>query len=133
MSYQIAIPKNRKAAARFIGKVRRRLQEMLADEPEISRTEIADVIGVHRSVITRQLNGHADMSLGRVAEIAWAAGYRPTFDLIKIEKGERHNAQEVVAPAKQAVTPAVYLATTSSSSETVDVLPAQPKVLVGVQ
>lgn len=131
MSYQIAVPKNRKAAARFIGKVRRQLQEMLAAEEDISRSEIANAIGVHRSVITRQLNGRADMSLGRVAEIAWAAGYRPTFDLIKLEGGGMRNLPEVVAPAKISAVPAVYHS--SSSTDSVGVVSVRPKVLVGVQ
>ena len=81
MSFQIALPGNRRAAARYIGRVRRALQEALVGAPEIKRTDIADSLGVHRSVITRQLNGKADMSLGRVAEIAWALGYEPEFKL----------------------------------------------------
>src|SRR3546814_4253388 len=81
MSFQIVIPNHRRAATRFIGKVRRTLQEALANSPGIRRTDLADGIGVHRSVITRQLNGKKDMSLGRVAELAWAMGYEPEFIL----------------------------------------------------
>lgn len=84
MSYQITLAPNRKAAARFVGKVRRRLQRGLADNPTVTRAQIARELGVHRSVVTRQLQGHADMSLGRAAELAWAMGYRPKFDLEKV-------------------------------------------------
>src|SRR3546814_4037359 len=81
MSFQIVIPNHRRAATRFIGKVRRTLQVALANSPGIRRTDLADGIGVHRSVITRQLNGKKDMSLGRVAELAWAMGYEQEFIL----------------------------------------------------
>lgn len=102
MSFQIAIPKSRKIAGRFIGRVRRELQCMLASEPEISRSQVADAIGVHRSVITKQLNGTADLSLGRVAEIAWAAGYRPKIELVKIENTGCENRPVPVVPAMRA-------------------------------
>jgi hypothetical protein len=100
MSYRIATPKSRKAATRFVGKVRRQLQKALADNPDITRTQIADAIGVHRSVITRQLNGHADMSLGRVAEIAWATGFRPQFGLEALDPCIGSNRPRVIAPAR---------------------------------
>lgn len=88
MSYQITLAPNRKAAARFIGKVRRRLQRGLAENPNVTRSQIARELGVHRSVITRQLQGHADMSLGRAAELAWAMGYRSKFELEKVGGGD---------------------------------------------
>ncbi len=101
MSFQIAIPQNRRAAARFVGKVRRALQEALSDNPDVKRTDIADTLGVHRSVITRQLNGKKDMSLGRVAELAWAMGYSPKLVLEPINSGEPSNFPKLPIPAKQ--------------------------------
>ena len=99
MSFQIAIPQNRRAAARFIGKVRRTLQRALADNPDIKRTEIADAIGVHRAVITRQLGGKKDISLGRVAELAWAMGYEPVFSLKRSSHDEGTNLPNPSPPA----------------------------------
>lgn len=98
MSFQIGITPNRRASTRFIGKVRRALIQLLADNNDVSRTQIADAIGVHRSVITRQLNGHADMNVGRIAEIAWALGYRPVIDFEKIGMPEGANVFADVAP-----------------------------------
>lgn len=135
MSFQIAIPKNRKSAARFVGRVRRSLVRMIADEPEVSQSQIADAIGVHRSVISRQLKGQADMNIGRVAEIAWAAGYRPSFGLEKVEAVDGANW----------VPPVVKIAETAAYSDAATVsLPAEvgaeavaqdvnPRVLVKVQ
>ena len=99
MSFQIAIAPNRRAATRFIGKVRRGLRRALADKPEISRSQVAESIGVHRSVITKQLNGHADMSLGRVAEIAWAMGLKPSLTFNPIELADGSNLKVTSPPA----------------------------------
>lgn len=100
MSFQIALSSNRRAAGRFVGKVRRRLQRAFAENPEVTQTAIADSLGVHRSVINRQLRGHADMTLGRVAELAWALGFEPEFDLIKIEAQAGENEAPPIPGAR---------------------------------
>jgi plasmid maintenance system antidote protein VapI len=78
MSFQISIPPNRQAAARFVGSVRRALLKALM-ESKISQSDIARALGVHRSVIHRELKGYQDITLGRAAELAWALGKRATF------------------------------------------------------
>lgn len=82
-SFQLSVSPHRRAAARFVSKVHRRLQKAYAQSPEVTQTAIAGALGVHRSVINRQLRGRKDMTLGRVAELAWALGYEADFDLIK--------------------------------------------------
>lgn len=82
-SFRLSVSPHRRAAARFVNKVHRCLQKAYAQSPEITQTAIANALGVHRSVINRQLRGQKDMSLGRVAELAWAMGYEPEFDLVK--------------------------------------------------
>ena len=82
-SFQLSITPRRRAAARFVAKVRQAIQKAYADSPEIRQTDIANKLEVHRSVINRQLNGRKDMSVARVAEIAWALGYEPVFELEK--------------------------------------------------
>lgn len=103
MSFQIAIRPNRRAAARYVGKVRRALQKAFADNPDITRKAVADEIGVDKSVITRQLNGHADMSLGRVGEIAYALGYEADFSLKRRQVSAGDNKPLQVAPVKAKV------------------------------
>lgn len=64
--------------------VRRTIQKALAEEEKkrgLKQTDIARAIGVHRSVINRELKGRKDITLGRVAELAWAMGRVPVFDL----------------------------------------------------
>lgn len=106
-SFQLSVSPHRRAAARFVDRVRRALQKAYAEEPEISQTNIANALGVHRSVINRQLRGYKDITLSRVAELAWALGREPCFDLIvpAIADGANHmptipGAQGVIAPTR---------------------------------
>ena len=123
MSFQIAVEPNNRAAARFVGKVRRVLVSLLADHPDVSRKQVADAIGVHRSVITRQLNGHADISVGRIAEIAWALGYRPVIEFEKIGGADGCNLPTAVAPAYRAV---VVQSSQTSSNEVMNLSGPSP-------
>ena len=85
-SFQISITPSRRAAGRFIGAVRRTIQRALVEEQEksgLTQSEIARLIGVHRSVINRELNGRKDITLGRVAELAWAMGRRPELKFVE--------------------------------------------------
>jgi transcriptional regulator with XRE-family HTH domain len=46
-----------------------------------TQSDLARSIGVHRSVINRELRGQKDITLGRVAELAYALGRKPYFEL----------------------------------------------------
>src|SRR5690349_21278019 len=83
-SLQITITPDKRAAARFVGKVRRAIQKAYIEEQRksgVSQSDIARALGVHRSVINRELKGFKDLTLGRVAQLAWALGRAPTFSL----------------------------------------------------
>lgn len=85
-SFQISLTPSRRAATRFIGSVRRALQKALVDEGKksgLTQAEVARRIGVHRSIINRELRGVENLSLGRVAELAWAMGRKPTLELVE--------------------------------------------------
>ena len=76
-SFRISITASRRAAARFVTGVRRKILLSLEQENAkrgLKQTDIARTIGVHRSVINRELRGKKDITLGRVAEIASAMG-----------------------------------------------------------
>lgn len=85
-SFQLSLTPHRRAAARFVDSVHRRLKKAYADRPEVSQTQIAEQLGVHRSVISRQLRGRENMTLSRVAELAWTLGYEPNFDLVDVDE-----------------------------------------------
>jgi plasmid maintenance system antidote protein VapI len=98
-SFQIAIEPNRRAAARFVGQVRRSIQKAFAEEQKkrgLSQADIARAIGVNRSVINRELKGFKDITLGRVAELAWVLGRVPAFDL---DRQIAAIGQNIAAPA----------------------------------
>jgi plasmid maintenance system antidote protein VapI len=82
-SFQLSVPANRKAASRFIDRVHRKLQKAFASKPHITQTQIAASLGVHRSVINRQLRGHQDMTVGRIGELAWALGLEAELVLLE--------------------------------------------------
>jgi transcriptional regulator with XRE-family HTH domain len=91
-SFQITVSPSRRAAGRFVSHVRRAIQRALEEEHQksgLTQSDIARAIGVHRSVINRELRGQKDFTLGRLAELAWALGRKPVFELIeeKLEKG----------------------------------------------
>ncbi len=101
-SFQIAISPSRRAAARFIARVRRALQTAVVEEGErsgVNQSEIARSIGVHRSVISRELNGRQDITLGRIAELAWALGREIEFELVEPKARDGSNAPIVRAGA----------------------------------
>lgn len=85
-SLQITISPDKRAAARFVGSVRRAIQKAYIEEQRkrgVSQSDIARALGVHRSVINRELKGFKDITLGRVAQLAWALGRKPFFSLDK--------------------------------------------------
>jgi transcriptional regulator with XRE-family HTH domain len=112
-SFQITIIPSKRAAGRFISKVRRSIQKALAEEERetgISQSDIARAIGVNRSVVSREIRGHKDLTLSRVAEIAWALGRKPVFDLPKETRPKRSN---LPPPTMQTVPMQPTTATTS--------------------
>ncbi len=95
-SFQITIAPNRRAAGRHVSKVRRALQKAFIEESKsngLTQTKIAEALGVHRSVISRELRGVGDLTLGRVGELAWAMGRKAKFSLERAETDTLRNAQ----------------------------------------
>lgn len=98
-SFRLSVSPKRRAAARFLGQVRQSLQKALAENPEISQSTVARALETDRSVISKQLNGEQNLSLGRVAEIAWALGQEPEFRLKTVARPFGRN-EAVVVPAE---------------------------------
>lgn len=101
-SSQIRIEPKRRAAIRFMGRVHRKLQRAYAAKPDLTQADIARALGVNRSVVHRQLQGGQDMTLSSVAELAWALGMTPIFDLAdNPTPGENVPAANLVAAGAQ--------------------------------
>jgi transcriptional regulator with XRE-family HTH domain len=102
--YQTGIKPSRRAAARFVTRVRRALQRALVEEGTrtgLSQSDVARSIDVHRSVISRELNGRQDITLGRVAELAWAMGREIQFDLVEEKRRDGENVPFAISGAVQ--------------------------------
>jgi transcriptional regulator with XRE-family HTH domain len=121
-SFQIGISPSRRAAGRFISRVRRALQRALIEEGErsgINQSKIADAIGVHRSVISRELNGRQDITLGRLAELAWAMGREIDFSLPIAEQIKGANTPEIVPGALHKPISATVIKFSNSNETTI--------------
>lgn len=101
MSYRTGVKGNRRAAARFVAKAHRTVQKAFEVRKAAGLTQaaIAEQLDVHRSVINRQLNGNDDMSIGRVAEFAWAMGYDVDLKFVEKPVSGRGNILPAVPPA----------------------------------
>jgi plasmid maintenance system antidote protein VapI len=110
-SFQIGISPSRRAAGRFISRVRRALQRAVVEEGErtgLNQSKIAEAIGVHRSVISRELNGRQDITLGRIAELAWAMGREIEFSIVVPEEVQGSNVNRLYPGALRAAQPAMH-------------------------
>ncbi|MFV0800591.1 helix-turn-helix domain-containing protein [Brucella anthropi] len=86
VSYKLKISDKDRVSGRFMSDVRKALLKAAIDEKEsnrITQQEIADKLGVNRSVINRWLRGDGNLTLRSIGEIAWALGYKPKFSLDK--------------------------------------------------
>lgn len=118
-SYRTGISGNRRAASRFVAKVHRQIQKAYEGRRSegVTQTSIANAIGVHRSVINRQLNGREDISVGRVGEFAWALGFEPEFSMTSVGGAVKQgNLTKPVIPA--ATTTGGAIVATSSNGKT---------------
>ena len=93
-SFRISVSPQRRVAARFVDAVRRKLSAAYAERPDVTQSAIADALGVHRSVINRQLRGQKDVIFAGVAEISWCLGLEPVFDRRMRERPHGDNTRE---------------------------------------
>ncbi|WBL75633.1 helix-turn-helix transcriptional regulator [Bradyrhizobium xenonodulans] len=59
----------------------------------LTQTDIAREIGVHRSVINRELRGQKDITLGRVAELASSMGRIAVIEFPERIRSEGQNIE----------------------------------------
>ena len=121
-SLQISISPSKRAAGRFVSRVRRAIQKAMAEENDkrgLTQSDVARALGVHRSVISREINGFADLTLSRAAELAWALGRKPSFDLLEPVAIQNTNLPPV-APA------VVMMTSNSGRARVVDDEPGRP-------
>jgi Crp-like helix-turn-helix domain len=128
MSYQFDIGEKGRRVARFLGKVRRELQGALDHEKSVrklTQQQIASMLGVNRSVINRQLLGGENLTLRRVAELAWALGWEIVFELRKpaVAHGQNHFSVEPFQVPSTTPQPTLPANTESPKTKASDVEP----------
>lgn len=95
-SFQIDIDPRKRKRGRFINKVRKELQKAVAETLEqqgATQADLARLLGVNRSVLSRRLNGSANLTLSSIADLAWALDRDLNFSLSQpdYENHDRHN------------------------------------------
>ncbi|MGH6889981.1 MAG: helix-turn-helix domain-containing protein [Rhizomicrobium sp.] len=87
-SFQTTISPSRRIAARFVFSVRRAIQQALIEEYRsrgLTQAQIARELGIHRSVINKEIRGEGNLTLKRIGELAYVLGRKPQFALAKKE------------------------------------------------
>ena len=90
MSYRIKIdPKSRKAA-RFISRLQKAIQKALVESGK-TQQEVAEILGVDRSVVNRRLKGSANLTARSIAEFAYAFDKDVAIEFIDRDPSSRTN------------------------------------------
>lgn len=95
MSFRILSDPRQRFASRFIARVRDELMRALMVEKSqrgLTQAELARKLGVNRSVINKELSGKANLTLRRVAELAWALDCEVSFSMDKAAPAESISA-----------------------------------------
>lgn len=71
MSYRLKINPKDRAAARFIARLQKVIQNALIDSGK-TQQQVADILDVDRSVVNRRLKGSANLTARSIAEFAYA-------------------------------------------------------------
>ena len=132
-SYRTGISGNRRAAARLVAKVHRQVQKAYDSRRRdgVTQTSIANAIGVHRSVINRQLNGREDISVSRIGELAWALSYEADFDMKPVGNSIKPtNAPAITVPAATKTSNSVVHATDAGKTWSVSSIKIKAAELV---
>lgn len=93
---KISIDKRRRTFVRLIGDIHNKLNQALAEEYErrqLTRTEMADMLGTNKSFVTRKLNGTSNMTLETLADLAFALDRVVKVQLISRTSSETSNQQ----------------------------------------
>jgi transcriptional regulator with XRE-family HTH domain len=70
MSYQLKINKRSLKAAKFISRIQRMLQQALI-ESGMTQQQVAEKLGVDRSVVNRRLKGKSNLTARSIADFAF--------------------------------------------------------------
>ncbi len=88
-SLKFRISPRRRKFVHLAGKIQDELQKAFAEEHEkngLTKSEVAQSLGTHKSFITRKLNGTSNMTIETLADFAWALNREIHFCLARPEE-----------------------------------------------
>ena len=74
-SFNLEIDKRRRTYVRLIGEIQHALNQALTEEHtsrNLTKAQIATLLGKNKSFVTRKLSGSSNMTLETLADLAWA-------------------------------------------------------------
>ena len=87
-SFEYTIDEKSRVGARFLSRVKEEIQRAFSIEKrerKLTQQSVAQKLGVNRSVVNRQLMGYENMTTRSIAEMLWAIGWEPHFEVRPIE------------------------------------------------
>lgn len=83
-SYKISVPSRRRKFVRLLTRIHSEIDRAIVREYQATGTTKSDIAGrlaVHKSTITKRLNGNANLTLRSIADLAWALNQDIEFRL----------------------------------------------------
>jgi hypothetical protein len=98
-SYEFDIGEKARSGSRFLNDVRDEIRRALSVEKgkrKLTQQMIAEKLGVHRSVVNRQIMGLENLTAKSIGELLWAIGWEPHFEARELadqEHGANYSTQ----------------------------------------
>lgn len=89
MSFEFDIPEKDIAAVDFMGKNHKALLRAALEARAargFTQKQVAELLGVNKSVISRALSGRSNLTERTIGELCWALGYEPKLVLTELSK-----------------------------------------------
>lgn len=106
MSYQMRNDPRARKAGRFIYRVQKEIQKAFLASG-LKQQEIAEKLGVNRSVVNKRLLGEANLTLRTIADLAWAMDAEIEFALKSRVNSHGQNRFEPAQTVRAISVPAV--------------------------
>lgn len=91
MSYQMRNDSRSRKSGRFVAKVQKEIQEAFI-RSGMRQQQVAEKLGVNRSIVNRRLTGGANLTLRSISDLAWALG--EDVELRLLPKNQADGANE---------------------------------------
>lgn len=102
MSYELKISPKDRAASRLVHSIHKQLV-LAALETGTGQQEIAEKLGVNRSVVNRLLRGTANLTIRTLGEVAWALGLEVVVTLRRRRISEANPGERLVRGRNRAL------------------------------